>query len=226
VKKPDLEPEVVAEVVAAEAAPDRGTLLTRRQAAQRLGISETTLRHREHDVLKPTIVDGVHMFEERQVRSVTTLRRQVSGAPGVVDGGVAADVFELLREGIRPVEIVVRLRVAPEVVTRLLEQWTEMTAQFTIPAPDALRLGVKDAAEFAALIAQTRRPKKFGCYPCLSMTAHVFGICSACLVKVEVERRTLEGVEQARAVFPDGGSKTYAHWVNVPAPDGGGAIGT
>jgi hypothetical protein len=96
-EKPDLEPEVVAEVVAAEAAPERGKLLTRREAAERLGISETTLRRRERDELKPIVVDGVHMFEERQVRSVTTLRRQV-GVLGAVDGGVAADVFELLRD--------------------------------------------------------------------------------------------------------------------------------
>jgi DNA-binding Lrp family transcriptional regulator len=214
-EKPDLEPEVVAEVVAAEAAPERGKLLTRREAAERLGISETTLRRRERDELKPIVVDGVHMFEERQVRSVTTLRRQV-GVLGAVDGGVAADVFELLREGVPPVEIVVRLRVAPEVVRRLFEQWSEMAAQFVVPAPDALRLGVKDAAELAALIAQVRRPKTPDCYQCFSTTAPLYHVCTACLTKVQVQRRVHDGAEQGRVLFCEGGSETFGHWVNLP----------
>jgi hypothetical protein len=64
-------------------------------------VSVSTVIRREH-VLKPAIVTGVHMFDERVLRrEVTTIRhRQAIGALGPTSGDVAASVFELLEAGV------------------------------------------------------------------------------------------------------------------------------
>lgn len=120
-----------------------GRLVERAEAARLLGVSVSTLRRREGADLKP-IVDahGVHMFEEAELRSVmvTVRRRQSIQAFGASSGDVAADVFEMLDLGEHPVEIVKRLRIAPDVVAGLLEQWAAMRGGFIVSATQALEL--------------------------------------------------------------------------------------
>lgn len=113
--------------VAPTSPPEAASLLTRAQAARVLGVSVSTVIRREH-VLKPAIVNGVHMFDERVLRrEVTTIRhRQAIGALGPTSGDVAASVFELLEAGVEPTQIVIRLRVPPDAVQALREQWLEM----------------------------------------------------------------------------------------------------
>lgn len=104
---------------AVKAAPS-GKLLKRSEAARLLGVS--TLRRREGDVLKPLVgADGVHLFDEAEVRAVcVTLRgRATLGALGPSAGDTAADVFTLLDDGVHPVEIVKRLHLTPDVVNAL-----------------------------------------------------------------------------------------------------------
>jgi hypothetical protein len=133
-KKPSSNPEIVVPAipevvtVAARAAPaEAAGLLTRSQAARVLGVSVSTVIRRE-DVLKPVIVNGVHMFDERVLRrEVTTVRhRQAIAALGPTSGDVAASVFELLDAGVELPQIVIRLRVAPDAVQALRAQWVEM----------------------------------------------------------------------------------------------------
>jgi hypothetical protein len=60
-------------------------LLKRSEVAKRLGVSVSTLRRREGELLKPIVgADGVHLFDEEEVRavSITLRRRQIISPPG------------------------------------------------------------------------------------------------------------------------------------------------
>jgi hypothetical protein len=107
--------------------PSPTRLLTRNQAAQLLGVSVSTVIRREH-ALKPVLVNGVHMFDEAVVRrEVTTIRqRHAVASLGPTAGDVAASVFELLEADAEPAQIVIRLKVAPDIVQALRSQWLEM----------------------------------------------------------------------------------------------------
>ena len=106
---------------------EAAVLLTRTQAARMLGVSVSTVIRRE-DALKPVIVNGVHMFDERILRSevVTIRHRQAISSLGPTSGDVAASVFELLEAGMDPTQIVIRLRVPPDAVQALRAQHVEM----------------------------------------------------------------------------------------------------
>jgi hypothetical protein len=107
--------------------PSPTRLLTGNQTAQLLGVSVSTVIRREQ-ALKPVLVNGVHMFDEAIVRrEVTTIRQRHGVASlGSTAGDVAASVFELLEADVEPTQIVIRLKVAPEIVQALRSQWLEM----------------------------------------------------------------------------------------------------
>jgi hypothetical protein len=124
--------------------PSSGRLLKRAEAARLLGVSVSTLRRREGADLTPIVdADGVHMFDESEVRSVmvTVRQRKSVHALGASSGDVAADVFTLLDAGEHPVDIVKQLRVAPDAVVALYEQWVVMRGGFTVSAEQAVELG-------------------------------------------------------------------------------------
>jgi hypothetical protein len=146
------------------ASPDK--LVNRSEAARMLGVSVSTLRRREGTELTPVVdANGVHMFEEAQVRSVmvTIRRRQCLQSLGARAGDLAADVFEMLDNAVHPVDIVKRLRVPPDVVTTLREQWFAMRGGFSVSAEqaDAIRELARATERFAnadeALIGLKRR---------------------------------------------------------------------
>lgn len=122
----------------------RGKLIRRAEAARLLGVSVSTLRRREGSELQPIVgPDGVHMFDESEVRSVmvTVRRTQTTTTSGASAGHVAAEVFTLLDAGEHPVEIVKVLRLPPEQVIALRERWVEMRGGFTVAAAEAIELG-------------------------------------------------------------------------------------
>lgn len=130
-KAPPREPEMpepsAEEAVVVAAQPEPTALLTRSQAARVLGVSVSTVIRREH-VLKPVVVNGVHLFDESVLkREVVTIRqRQATASLGSTAGEVAAAVFELLEAGVEPAQIVIRLRVAPDAVQALRAQYSEL----------------------------------------------------------------------------------------------------
>lgn len=113
--------------------------LTRGQVATRLGISVSTVRRLEGTRLHPTI-DGedVRWFDEKEVASLAaelanttnTKRKGTRGAPGVEatparpQGEIAALVFERFEQRQSLAEIVVGLRILPETVRALFDQWS------------------------------------------------------------------------------------------------------
>jgi hypothetical protein len=101
--------------------------LTRSQAARRLGVSVTTLRRMEGDLLHPEKgPGGVRLFDLAEVEAAFVRVRASRHSTTVEDGELAAEVFALFDEGLNPVDVVKRMRVAPDVVERLQSQWARM----------------------------------------------------------------------------------------------------
>src|SRR5208282_4244006 len=103
-----------------------GKMLSRHEAARALGVSEGTLRRLAADGIKPVVQGRRHFYEETVIQEAVrtkSVRRRWTDMPPTTDGGVAADVFALLREGVTAREVVERLRVSPELVAKLLTQW-------------------------------------------------------------------------------------------------------
>lgn len=117
----------------------KNTVLTRADVAARLGVSTSTVRRYEGELLHPTKgADGVNRFDAQEVASLAlTLLGQKplkpkskesrnadkQRAPGRTPGDIAAEVFERLEQRQTLAEIVIGVRVTPEVVRELHREW-------------------------------------------------------------------------------------------------------
>jgi AcrR family transcriptional regulator len=117
----------------------RDTLLTRADVAARLGVSTSTVRRYEGDLLHPRKgADGVNRFDAQEVGALAmTLLGQKPPKPKPKDartaekprgpartpGDIAAEVFERLEQRQSLAEIVVGVRVTPELVRDLHREW-------------------------------------------------------------------------------------------------------
>ena len=112
------------------------THLTRGQVAARLSISISTVRRYEGDKLHPTIDEhDVRWFDEKEVTALAATLANEAGpkrpnsansvrAPEPRTAGeIAALVFERFEQRQSLAEIVIGLRVEPEIVRSLFEQW-------------------------------------------------------------------------------------------------------
>jgi AcrR family transcriptional regulator len=113
--------------------------LTRTETAKRLGVSTSTVRRYEGDKLHPIRgADGVNRFDAKAVAELATSllndnggkpprtpRRNAAAAPEVkrTEGEIAAEVFERLEQRQSLAEIVIGVRVLPDVVRELHRQW-------------------------------------------------------------------------------------------------------
>jgi hypothetical protein len=104
--------------------------LTRSQVADQLGVSISTVRRLEGTRLHPKIGNGnTRLFDAAEVASVAaSLVRAAEPAPqprsiAVPRGELAARIFERFELRHSLVEIVIELRVAPDVVRELFHQW-------------------------------------------------------------------------------------------------------
>jgi len=115
------------------------TLITRAEVAARLGVSTSTVRRFEGELLHPSKgADGVNRFRPEDVAAVamtllgqkpakakTKASRNGSGASTRhrTPGEVAAEVFERLEQRQSLAEIVVGARVTPDLVRELHREW-------------------------------------------------------------------------------------------------------
>lgn len=109
--------------------------LTRGQVATRLNVSVSTVRRLEGERLHPTLdQDGVRWFDEKEVAALAaeminqgTKPVKTKAASGPSEqrsaGEIAGLVFERLEQRQSLAEIVIGLRVEPETVRSLYEQW-------------------------------------------------------------------------------------------------------
>jgi AcrR family transcriptional regulator len=118
---------------------DAAVLLTRIETAKRLGVSTSTVRRYEGDKLHPIRgADGVNRFDAKAVAELATSllndnggkpprkpRRNAAAAPEVkrTEGEIAAAVFDRLEQRQSLAEIVIGVRVPPDVVRELHRQW-------------------------------------------------------------------------------------------------------
>jgi transcriptional regulator with XRE-family HTH domain len=115
-------------------------LLTRTETAKRLGMSTSTVRRYERDKLQPIRgADGVNRFDAKAVAELAASllndnggkpprkprRNAAAAAPDVkrTEGEIAAEVFDRLEQRQSLAEIVVGVRVPPDVVRELHRQW-------------------------------------------------------------------------------------------------------
>ena len=98
--------------------------LTRKQVADRLGVSVSKVRTLEGKSLNPIKIDGVHYFERAEV-DAAALTRGRKGAAHMTDGEVAAAVFRLIDGGKELREIVIELEQPPSVVRALYREWLD-----------------------------------------------------------------------------------------------------
>ena len=91
--------------------------LTRSKAARRLGVSVTTLRRMEGDLLHPEKgPGGVRLFDVSEVEAAFVKVRSARQGAIAADGEIAAEVFALLDDGLNPVDVVRQLHISPDVV--------------------------------------------------------------------------------------------------------------
>ena len=100
--------------------------LTRRNVAERLGVSVSTVRRMEGQTLHPIRDDrGVWRFAEAEVRKLGRASEpHRAGGKATEDGDLAARVFTAFSNGFGLREIVIELRVHPSIVRELYTQWS------------------------------------------------------------------------------------------------------
>ena len=119
--------------------PEKNTLLTRADVAARLGVSTSTVRRYEGDLLHPNKgKDGVNRFDPAEVaalamrllgqkppkaKSKEARNTDKPRTPARTPGDVAAEVFERLEQRQSLAEIVIGARVAPDLVRELHREW-------------------------------------------------------------------------------------------------------
>ena len=156
---------------AAEVVPGAsGRLLSRHEAARALGI-----RRQRSDgwrsMASSRSPGPPHLYEETVIQEAVrtkSVRRRWTEMPPTTDGGVAADVFGLLRQGTTPRDIVEQLRVSPELLAKLLSQWAALGAGIYIDADVAARLGVKTPADVAQVVESAASARRLPCSPARS----------------------------------------------------------
>ncbi len=97
--------------------------LTRTQVARALGITISGVRRLEGTKIPVHNRDGVHLFDARDVETFR-VRRTVKGP--MPEGLAAAEVFALIDDNVRAVDIVKRLQIHPDVVEALARQHARM----------------------------------------------------------------------------------------------------
>lgn len=98
--------------------------LTRKQVADRLGVSISKVRTMEGKSLNPIKVEGVHYFDRSEV-DAAALSMGRKGAAHMNEGEVAAAVFKLIDNGKELREIVIELEQPPSVVRALYREWLD-----------------------------------------------------------------------------------------------------
>jgi hypothetical protein len=183
--------------------------LTRAEVATLMGVSPSTVVRRERaGLLRAEVVDGVHVFDETEVKqTITTQRHRTAiSALGGTTGDVAALVLTELDAGATPVEIVKRHAFAPAAVKALIAQYRDFRDEVAISSGELATLRTQ-AAERLLSVKSARPATCMGCDREPRVRA-----CAACLAsdRAHVDRHRRDGVEHVRFALRDGdGGTTY-----------------
>jgi hypothetical protein len=134
------------------------TLLTRRQVAALLGITESEVKARDNETFHPVKgPDGSWRYPADVVANV------LRGFSGVhVDqeppGAICAAAFELFQKGTKLPDVVISLKQQPTLIRTLRTEYDSMAKTLTVGAEALVTLGklaqspIHDAAELVALL--------------------------------------------------------------------------
>jgi transcriptional regulator with XRE-family HTH domain len=194
-----------AEIVA-PAAPARGPgrRLTRRQVAQRLGLSLSTVRRMEGGELKPIIDErGVRYFEATEIQAVfVRVRRTRKPERERADGTLAAAAFELFQRGADVVAVVKELREAPEKIETLLGHWKRLRGAVLLDVKSLASIesdlnadALTDENALLSAVAEFKKRNAHSCVLCERETAYWCRNCAQAVGRAEAQER------EARKLF-------------------------
>ena len=146
---------------------DKPGWLTREQASDLLGVSQTTIKKwQEEGLLSPVLGQRKGHMGQRELwlydpRELAGIPRRKITASGTSDdpGEIAARAFERFDDGVALRGVVVALRIPPERAADLHDQWSRMGGADLVVTPAARRELVQLVGEFqdvAGLIAAVR----------------------------------------------------------------------
>jgi hypothetical protein len=182
-----------------------GKLLGRTEAARVMGVSKTTFRRRfEGTALKPEVgADGVHRFREERVRELVIQRNATPANPDAYDGAMAAEVFNLLDEGVHPVDIVKRLALDPRAIEAIHRQWASMRDTFVVTGNEAREIeaipwlaGRRPIRDGRQLIESLSDANPQLCGKCQDEHAVLCAKCASSMSGSEAKHRGAEAREQ------------------------------
>ena len=179
-----------------------GKLLKRAEAARRLGVSTSSVRRMEGTDLQPIVgPDGVRYFAEEQIEAVYVRIRRTHRMESADDSGmVAGRVFEHLNAGTNPADIVKNLRLEPEPVGQLVEQWQRLARAVLLTRDQARAIQrslggdpIVDEASLLTAISEYKRGSPDYCERCNTRrSVH----CLGCARKAGLSALHAEGSER------------------------------
>ena len=132
-------------------------MFTRREAARVLGCSKERVRQFEKCGRLHVIVDarGVGHFVRGEVLALARTRNRPNADR--VHGTIAAQVFDLFRQGVELPEIVIQTQQSPATIRALWEEYSRPLGAPPTPALDLARYDASDKAIDSAIEALRRR---------------------------------------------------------------------
>jgi transcriptional regulator with XRE-family HTH domain len=101
--------------------------ITRKEAAARLGVSQSTLRRREKRGIVPYLLEGkVHVFDPAVILGLAADPKCMAKTANAKDGAEAASVYTMLDGGASAAAIVKDLQIPPARVETLRIQWARL----------------------------------------------------------------------------------------------------
>jgi len=206
--------------------PATDRLLTRKPAAEKLGMSISTFRRKVEDVkITPIKKGGVHFFRETAVLELAAAwaAPEVAPPPAAHERGKnAARVFDLFDLQVHPVDVVKQLELDPIVVDELHSQWLRMRRIFTLTPEQAdqieatmrewasdgsvihskpIRLEpVRSGEQLVARLEEMRAHFRAATYPCAKCKKAPRRFCSECCERLADSEKTrrIQIVEDAK----------------------------
>jgi hypothetical protein len=103
---------------------DVAARLTRRQAAERLGISVSAVRRMEGKELHPKLVAGLWLFDSAEVTALQRVPKPGRRPRSCSDGDISAELFQRFDRGQSLRRIVKDLHQPPDRVRALFREWS------------------------------------------------------------------------------------------------------
>ncbi len=190
-------------------APPSPALVTREQLARAIGKHSRTIRRWERTRLAPALTvgqDGVHRFDLARVRELVELDERGPPTPDSYDDGeTTAAVFELLGQGVEPVDVVMRMRIPAAAVDALRRHWAALRGAYIVDRETAAEIcavrgaTIRDADALLKDLRSTRPPVCDECHADLGWVndSRAAAFCGVCAARLTARRAAEEAADAA-----------------------------